>query len=143
MMGPWIAYAAQDPSRDIEIVADGKKYGSLLEYKREQIKQSLKMILFSVDLRQFSEKELCDLLIEIQKEQAADLRLEAATTSAGDKPGEASQDRKLAEEDARDVSPSQMRGMLDEYLENHEYADTPDFDPRKVKNIIIAPKTDP
>jgi len=62
---------AENPSKAVEIIIEGKQFGSIIEYKREQIKNILTRALSSLDLHDFSEEELFEILVEVRTQQTA------------------------------------------------------------------------
>jgi len=122
----FMAQAQEDPSDTVEIVIHGKKYDSIKDYRREQIKNVLLKALSSHDLREFSEDELYDIIKEVRQQQGND----ASSTD--------SQKSQTGQEDAHDLSASQMQEMLKEYLDEHKDAGPLFIDPEKVKDIIIG-----
>jgi len=135
-------YAQQISSDAVEIVIDGKRYGSIQDYRRHQIKDALSNMLSVSDLGIFTEEELCGIIKEIRKQKISDV------SSAGPKRPEnlqsdaQLQDQRSVAEDALDLSPSQMQDMLDRYFKEHKELDPILLDPDKVKNIMIEPKSE-
>jgi len=121
---------AQAPSDKVEIIINGKQFDSILEYKREQIKIILDRALSSVNLHEFSDEELSEIITEVRKEQTAETLPDKSSEPEG---------HQVDNGDAVVLSADQMQEMLRLYLKEHKEATPLDFDPDKVKNILIEP----
>jgi hypothetical protein len=129
----------EDFADAVEVVIQGRKYKSIREYKRQQIKSTLKKSLSSFNLKEFSEDELLEIMTEVRKEQPS-------TRSSGNraKLSESSDEQSLknhweAAREAEDRKTSQMVEMLKQYQRDHEDARPISIDPDKVRSIIIKP----
>jgi len=132
-----IAQAQQVPSGKIEIIADGKRYESVLAYKREQIRKILIRALSSMNLHEFSEEELCDIIKEVRIMQGVNIPLKDVKVPEKQQSDELLRNQQKIQIDAQDFSAFQMQKML----RNH-YKENPDSSPLlldsdKVKNFII------
>jgi len=139
--GLTLAHAQQIPSNAIEIIIEGKKYGSIHEYRREQIKNILINALAADDLQAFKEEELFDIIKDVRKQQIADGPTAETDKGTNSPPDPFQQDQQSNEEDAFDPNSSQMEEMLKDYLNEHKDVDPVIIDPEKVKSIKIEPKT--
>ena len=72
-IGLSVTHAQQIPSNAVEIIIDGKQYGSIHEYRREQIKNVLIRALAADDLQVFTEEELFDIIKDVRKQQTTDV----------------------------------------------------------------------
>jgi hypothetical protein len=63
--GLLLAEEQSSSAKAIEILVQGKKYKSIREYKREQIKAAFEGILSSRDFEEFGEDELTAIIKEI------------------------------------------------------------------------------
>ena len=133
---------SQNPSDDIEIIIEGKRYKSIREYKRQKIKNNLKEIFSSSSSQEFSKEELFEIIQEVLnplKNGATPLE----DSEPQDQPAAAPpKDPSSVKDDAQNLSMDQLQEMLDEYKKEHQGAGNLIIDPNKVKNIIIEPKTE-
>ena len=114
---------AETSRAPIEIFADGKRYPSLHAYKLQQLKDHLRGVLSSGQLREFSAEEISAIIREIQNQPPVMAQLPAP------KPA---------------VSPADARSkLIEEALENYnaQYGDDPasTIDSVRGKTIIIKP----
>ncbi len=65
-MGYAFAQPSAAPEKSVEIVAAGKMYPSLHEYKLQQFKDNLRGVLSSRQLREFSEEEIAAVIRELK-----------------------------------------------------------------------------
>ena len=141
LIGTSSLYAQQISPDAIEVVVDGKRYRSIQDYRRDRIKDVLSDTLSTSDLEMFTSEELCGIIKEIREQKFPDVpsvipkKLENLQFDARQ------QSRHNVKEDVLDLSPSQMQDMLDRYFKEHKELDPILFDPEKVKNIIIEPKS--
>ena len=124
------------PSDPVEIIIQGKQYKSIRAYKRARIKDTLKRTLSSHNLMEFSEDELYEIMKEVRTQQTGKASLK--------KPDKGSlEDQRTVEQEAQDLSVSQMQEMLEAYRREHKEAGHLFLDPDKVKSIIIKPQKQP
>jgi len=142
-IGLSLTHAQQIPSNAIEIIIDGKQYGSVHEYRRERIKIILIKALAADDLQAFTEEELFDIMKEVREQQTADMLTAETDKAANSLPDLLQQNQQSNEEDILDLNYSQMEEMLKDYLNKHQDADPVIIDSNKVKSIMIKPKADP
>lgn len=136
-----IAGDPSDSSEAVEVIVQGKRYKSILAYKREQTRSNLTRILSSENLREFSEEELCNIIKEVRKRQTADsLPQETLESTDSDDFRDLPLDQEIIEEDTPNLGVSEMKEMLREYLQEHKEADPVLLDPDKVKSIIVEPQ---
>ena len=107
----------------VEVVVAGKRYPSLHAYKLQQLKDHLRGVLSSGQLREFSAEEISAIIREIQNQPPVMAQLPAP------KPA---------------VSPADARSkLIEEALENYnaQYGDDPasTIDSVRGKTIIIKP----
>jgi len=142
LSGLSLTYAQQIPSNAVEVIVGGKQYGSIHEYRLEQIKNVLINALAAEDLQVITEEELVNIIKDIRKQQAADVPT-ADTEKVPDSPLDSfRQNQQSNNEDALDPNTSQMEEMLKDYLNKHQDVDPVIIDPDKVKSIIIKPKVE-
>lgn len=128
-------------SESIELIIQGKRYKSIRDYKREQIKDMLNRSLSSFNLSEFSEDELYEIMREVRKQQTGksplikDVELSDLLSDQ-----EVLQDKQIVTQDAQDTNASQMQDMLDQYRSKHKGTGHLYIDPGKVKSIIIKPE---
>jgi len=143
-IGLSLTHAQQIPSNnDVEVIAGGKRHGSIHEYRLEQIKDVLMNALAAKDLQAFTEEELFDIIKDIRKQQAADVPTADTEKAPNSPPDSFRQNQKSNKEDALDPKSSQMEEMLKDYLDEHQDVDPVIIDPDKVKSIMIKPKAEP
>ena len=138
--------SAQDPSTpsdSIEVIIQGRQYKSIRDYKREQIKNTLKRTLSSHNLMEFSEDELYEIMKEVRKQQAAGGFSAKNLRPVGRSIWSASKNLRAVEEDALDLDASQMQEMLKKYRKEHKGVGNLFLDPDKVKSIIINSQKKP
>ncbi len=140
-IGPSSLYAQQISPDAIEVVVDGKRYRSIQDYRRDRIKDILSDTLSTSDLGMFTSEELCGIIKEIREQKISDVSFTIPKKLENLQSDARQQSRHNVKEDVLDLSPSQMQDMLDRYFKEHKELDPILFDPEKVKNIIIEPKS--
>ena len=98
-IGLSLTHAQQIPSNAVEIIMDGKQYGSIHEYRREQIKNVLINALAADDLQAFTEEELFDIIKDVRKQQTADVPTEEADKTKKSSPDSFQQYQQSNDED--------------------------------------------
>lgn len=135
------ALAGDQKVTSVEIVADGKKYNSLRDYRLEQITKILNRALSASDLKEFTNDELLAVLTEVRKLQnipSPPKPLPESSDPIETQPNQSPQLNSSA--DRQDTVQGQMEEMLEKYHKTHKYVNPLTIDPNKVKSIIIQPK---
>jgi len=141
-IGLSLTHAQQNPSNAVEIIIGGKQYGSIHEYRREQIKNVLINVLEKNDLQAFTEEELFDIIKDVRKQQTADVPTAEANKVTNSPPNSFQLDQQSNEEDVLDANSFQMEETLKDYLNEHKDVNPVIIDPDKVKTIMIKSKTE-
>ena len=137
--GVTLAQAQEAPAHAVEIIADGKRYESVHTYKHEQIKNILTQALSSINLHNFSEEELCDMIKEVRSLQTENAPTDAVHEPKKKQSSALLMERQSIEEEAQDLNTSQMQEMLGDYFKEHKDVTPFLVDPDKTKNIFIKP----
>jgi hypothetical protein len=140
LIGPSFIHAQKVPSDAVKIVIDGKQYASILEYRRQKIKSVLTRALSADDLQMFTEEDLCGIVKEIRKQQAANSTNPKPDEPENPRPDIPKDDQQGLGKSALDPGHSQKQEMSDNYQNEREGAEPVVLDPDKVRNIIIEPK---
>jgi len=136
-VGTPLSYAKQASSDVVEIIVDGKRYGSMHEYRLKQIENILMNALATDDLQVFTEEELYKVIKRVRDQQASDT-LSMGSGESSDLQPDAQQQN--SGKNTLDADSSQMQKMLKSYYKEHKEVSPVLFDPQKVKSIIIEPK---
>ena len=142
-MGLSLTHAQQNPSKAVEIFIDGNQYGSIHEYRLEQIKNVLIHALAADDLQAFTEEELFDIIKDVRKQQTASVPTAETDKSPNFPPDSFQQNQQSKEKVVFDPNSSQLKEMLKDYLNEHKDVNPVIIDPEKVKSIMIEPKVEP
>ena len=117
------AQSSDAPKESVEIVAGGKSYPSVHAYKLQKLKDDLRGVLSSGQLREFSTEEISTVIQEIRSQPPVMAQPPAPEATAP----------------AADERIRRMEGMLEYY--NARHGDNPPLtaDPQKAKTIILKP----
>lgn len=135
-----MVYAQQASSDDVEMIMDGKRYGSIHEYRLTQIKNILISALSADNLQAFTDDELCEVIKEVRDQQISGKSSSEVAPHSNLETFIQEQDRQSGENGTLDLDSAQMQEMLQSYYEEHEESDPILIDPKKVKSILIEPK---
>jgi len=141
-IGIALTHAQQVSSDTVEIIADGERYGSIRAYRRQQIKDILTNALSVDNLQMFTEEELCEMIKEVRSQQNTDTPSKKPGNSTDIKPDIQQQDQEIIEENALDLSSSELQEMLDGYFKAHVETDQSLLNSSKIKSIIIEPEAE-
>jgi len=134
-----VTFAQQVPLNNVEIIVDEKRYESIHDYRRQQIKDALVNVLAAEKLQLFTEEELYEIIREVRNQQETERTLQKSDGFKNLLSDAQQQDQQASEENPLELSPSEMQEMLDSYYEDYEQAAPLLLDPNKVKSIIIEP----
>jgi len=124
LMGRCWAGDEKSSSGGVEIFVQGRKYKSIREYKREQIKAAFTDVLSTKDLREFTEDELTAIIKEICHEsgQAGSGKSETGFSV-----------QEGAETGAIGENASRTQKELKDYLKEYEVFDPSLVDPQNIE----------
>jgi hypothetical protein len=122
-----LAEDKEAPSGTVEIIAQGRRYKSIREYKREQIKTAFASILSSKDFREFSEDELTAIIKEIYHE--------SGPGGSGEQ-GEGFTGPRTEIKDVLDSEALQRQKTLKDHLKEYEAVDPSEINSDQMKKIM-------
>lgn len=113
------------PQKSVEIVVAGKRYPSLHAYKLQQLKDDLRGVLSSGQLRKFSQEEISTVVQELKTEPPVMPQLPSAKATVS----------------AADARIKQVEEALKNYNARHKDDPSLTDDPARGKTIIIKPSS--